>query len=281
MTNQGTCLCGSVRYEIDGSFESMLHCHCSICRKHHGAAFATYVTAPIARLRWQTADARLGRYASSDGGERRFCETCGSVAPSLVPELGLAYCPAANLLGELELRPQYHMFVGSKAPWYEITDDLPQYDAFPPEQSNAEPVHTPRLTTANATTGSCLCGAVMFEIDGPPKRMLHCHCSRCRRSRSAAHASNLVYDAANFRFTAGVENVREYKLPEAERFTVGFCKICGGATPRVPRSDVAYVAAGILDGDPGRCPSEHIFVGSKASWYEITDELPQYERGSA
>lgn len=276
MSIHGTCLCGSVRYALDGPFDSMLHCHCSICRKHHGAAFATFVTLSIDQLHWLTPEADVARYRSSDGAERRFCPTCGSIAPSLVPELGLAFCPAGNLQGELALRPQYHMFVGSKAPWYEITDSLPQHRAFPPAWGGTETTRVPRAAT-DTLSGSCLCGAITFEVTGTPFRMVNCHCSRCRRSRSAAHATNLAYDAASFRYTSGAQHMREYKLPESDRFVAGFCALCGGGSPRTPRKNIAVIAAALFDRDPGVRASAHIFVGSKASWFEITDPLPQHE----
>ena len=272
----GTCLCGAVRYEVEGPFDPMMHCHCSMCRKHHGSAFATFVSAPLASFRWVAGEEQIATYASSEQGVRRFCPTCGSVAPTLVPEIDRAICPAGNLVGDLPVRPQYHVFVGSKAPWFQITDELPQYAEYPPEFGASGVARAPRVTKPGVVTGSCLCGAVTYEVSGQPKRMLNCHCWRCRRSRSAAHATNLAHDVAEFAFTSGAENVRPYKVPEAQRFTIAFCKQCGSATPCAP-SSIAIVPAGTLDNDPGARASDHIFVGSKASWFTITDQLPQWE----
>ena len=85
MAIQGSCLCGTVRYEVDGPFTAMLSCHCSMCRKHHGAPFATYATAALAGFRWTNGEHALGHYAASPNYSRSFCTTCGAVAPSPLP----------------------------------------------------------------------------------------------------------------------------------------------------------------------------------------------------
>ena len=118
---QGVCLCGRVQYEFTAPFQMMLHCHCSMCRKHHGAAFATFVSAPLAAFRWIAGEKEIGRYQSSAQGGRAYCTHCGSIAPVLMPEAGFAIAPAGNLEGDPGIRPRGHMFVGSKAPWYEST----------------------------------------------------------------------------------------------------------------------------------------------------------------
>jgi hypothetical protein len=128
-----------------------------------------------------------------------------------------------------------------------------------------------------ATHGSCLCGAVTFSVSGTPSRWLQCHCSRCRRGRSAAHGCNGFYPLAQFAWLSGQELVRKYRLPEADRFAVCFCTRCGGGTP-VERDNVAFVLVpmGLLDADPGQHPQAHIHVASKAAWYTIDDDLPQF-----
>jgi hypothetical protein len=274
---QGRCLCGSVRYEIDGPFSTMLHCHCSMCRKHHGAAFATFVAAPLSGFRHTAGEASIARYESSPGFHRSFCKVCGSVAPEGLPAMGLVVGPAGNLEGELGIEPQMHMFTGSKAPWYEITDDLPQYEAYPP-QFGMTAASRPKVETAgDAVQGSCLCGDVAYAITGAPLRMYYCHCSRCRRSRSAAHAANVFYPAEGFRWLRGAGQVQDYRLPEARRFGSAFCGRCGSAVPRfaVERGGVV-VPAGSLDNDPGMRATAHLFVASKASWERITDGIPQF-----
>lgn len=274
---QGTCLCASVRYEIDGPASFMAHCHCSMCRKHHGSLFATFTGAPLSGFRWLAGESAVRTFASSPNGRRSFCSVCGSVAPSLLPEIGLAICPAGNLDAHLGMKPQSHLFVGSKAPWHTITDDLPQHEKCPPGYEAPDIVRPAAQSKDGITSGSCLCGDVAFEIEGSPLRVMNCHCSRCRRARSAAHATNLFYPSARIRWTRGQTEVVDYRLPEARYFATAFCRRCGGELPRVSTErELAVVPAGSLDTDPGAQPLAHIFVGSKASWFDITDRLPQF-----
>src|SRR3990172_913647 len=144
---KGRCLCGALNYELDGPYSAMIHCHCSMCRKHHGTGFATFVVAPIAGLRWISGQDRLALYRSSPKGVRTFCSACGSAGPSTLPEHGIAAVPAPRLGGDLGIKPQGHIFVGSKAPWDAITDALPQFDAYPPGfgvEGVPRPAVTPR-----------------------------------------------------------------------------------------------------------------------------------------
>lgn len=274
---EGACLCGTVRYEIDGPFSWMAHCHCSMCRKHHGSLFATFVGAASDRFRWVAGEEALTTYASSSDGRRSFCSVCGSVAPIVLPQFELAIAPAGNLRGDLGLKPDSHIFVGSKAPWYTITDDLPQHEKYPPGFPAPEVTRPIVESKEGFVLGSCLCGDVAFEIEGTPSRVMNCHCSRCRRARSAAHTTNVFYKAEQFRWTRGEDQVADYRLPGARFFATAFCERCGGELPRVsPERGVVVVPAGSLDSDPGMQPLAHIFVGSKAVWFDITDRLPQF-----
>src|SRR5262245_28722026 len=93
----GSCLCGSVRYEVAGPFDFMAHCHCSMCRKHHGAMFSTFVSAPLAGFRFLSGEDRIDVYPSSEHGRRPFCRSCGSVVPIRMDAMGVAIIPAGNL----------------------------------------------------------------------------------------------------------------------------------------------------------------------------------------
>lgn len=274
---EGRCLCGTVRYEIDGPFSRMLHCHCSMCRKHHGSPFATWVVAPLAGFRFTAGESSVQRYASSPGFRRSFCGKCGSVVPDSIESAGIVICPAGNLDGDLDIAPSFHMFVGSKAPWYEITDDLPQFDEYPPELGMPATERPAAATSGTDVQGSCLCGDVAFAISGRPRMMFYCHCSRCRLARSAAHASNVFYKADGFRWLRGAELVQTYHLPGAKFFGTAFCQRCGSSLPRVSvERDSAVVPAGCLDNDPGIRVQAHIYVGSKANWDRISDAVPQF-----
>jgi predicted nicotinamide N-methyase len=102
---------------------------------------------------------------------------------------------------------------------------------------------------------------VAYEIEGDLEMIRNCHCSRCRKARSAAHASNLFPDPKGFRWTEGEELLESFKLPEAKRFTSCFCRVCGSSLPRVGPGYVV-VPAGTLDDDPGVREGLHIFCGS-------------------
>jgi hypothetical protein len=276
MATQGSCLCGTMKYEIDGPFFMMMNCHCSMCRKHHGAPFATFAAASKDGFRWISGEDHLGYYASSENGKRSFCTTCGSVAPLIMGDM--AVVPVGTLEGDPGIRIQAHMFVGSKAPWHTIEDDLPQHEEYPPEFAGAKSVPRPTVTAKPGTThGSCLCGEVAYEISGPPMLMYQCHCTRCRKARGAVHGANLFYKLDTFRWTRGESQVVDYQLPSAKRFGAAFCRTCGGSTPRVSvERGAVVVPAGALDTDPGMRPMAHIFVASKAPWFEITDSIPQF-----
>jgi hypothetical protein len=272
----GQCLCGAVRYEVDGPFTLMMNCHCSMCRKRHGAAFSTFAMAPIAGFRWVSGEDSIAKYTTPAGGAE-FCRVCGSITPLLMHSMGSVVCPAGNLDGELGIKPQAHIFTGSKAPWYDITDSLPQHKEYPPEFGMSgvdRPTVEPK---PGVIQGSCLCGEVAFEIEGVPERLMYCHCSRCRRARSAAHGANLFFKTEQLRWVRGESLVKTFKDPGARFFTVAFCEQCGGGAPRSNREfKTAYVPAGALDTDPGIKPLARIFVASKASWVDITDCVPQF-----
>ncbi len=274
---RGICLCGTVQYELTEPLQMMMHCHCSMCRKHHGASFATFAAAPLAGFKWLGGEDAVAKYQSSEQGSRSYCRHCGSVTPMLIPDAGLAIVPAGNLEGDPGIRPVAHIFVGSKAPWYEITDTLPQHAANPPEFGGGMGIHRPHVEQRSGIAdGSCLCGDVAYEL-GNPIRMYHCHCWRCRRARSSAHATNLFTKLEDFQFTRGQELVTEYKVPDAKFFAVAFCSNCGGGVPRISRErGLASVPAGSLDTDPGIRPQAHIYVASKAPWFEITGDIAQY-----
>ena len=219
---QGTCLCGTLKYEITQPFNFMAHCHCSRCRRHHGAPFATYVGAPLAAFSWISGEDNVAEYPSAEGGTRRFCRTCGSVAPMLIEQMGMAMLTAGNIIEDTVIRPQFHIFVGSKAPWYDITDDLPQHEANPPEFGGGTGIpHEAIGERDGRAVGSCLCGDVEYTI-GEPIRMYNCHCSRCRRARSAAHTTNLFTTLDGFEFTKGEDQVTDFHLPGAQYFGVAF-----------------------------------------------------------
>jgi|SRR5579884_356697 len=134
----GSCFCRGIRYEVAGPLHGVVHCHCSTCRKAQGAAFRTRAGVRRSDFRWVQGEELLSGYESSPGNRRTFCRVCGSPLASFFADhpawVGLA-------LGTLDddpgVRPAAHVFVGSKAPWYAIADDLPQYEAMPPTRGDS------------------------------------------------------------------------------------------------------------------------------------------------
>lgn len=127
---RGRCLCGAVRYEVKRFASHMAHCHCSMCRKFHGAAFATYGEVDASDFNWLQGEDELKSYVADNGTTRRFCAHCGSSMTFRSPghpdnriEIALG-----TLDSNLDASPDAHIFVGSKASWSEIYDSLPQYE---------------------------------------------------------------------------------------------------------------------------------------------------------
>jgi hypothetical protein len=273
---RSSCLCGDVSWSVDATPQFLSHCHCSRCRKQHGVGFATYAMTPAASFRIE-GPGRVVGWESSPGFSRHHCGRCGSSVPG-EPQGPFVFLPAGNFDADPGIRPVAHIFVASKAPWYEIPDALPRFDAFPPGVDAAVLTDRPREPAPpGVVRGSCNCGAVAFEIQGEPILCRNCHCQRCRKARSAAHASNLGVRVSQLRFTRGEDRLVFYKVPDARFFAQVFCGTCGSKLPRVdPSRDLVVVPLGSLDDDPGVRPREHIFVASKAPWFEIVDALPQY-----
>jgi hypothetical protein len=129
----GKCECGRVQYEVAAGITDFSHCHCSQCRRLHGAAFASFGTVLRNKFRYVSGEPDLKIYASSEAIDRVFCGNCGSnILADFKPEPEVLYITMGTVLGDPKLPPGYHLFVGSKAPWYDICDDLPQYDVWPP-----------------------------------------------------------------------------------------------------------------------------------------------------
>jgi hypothetical protein len=124
----GGCLCGAVRYEVRGPFLRAGHCHCSRCRKHSGGAVSTQGRVRREHFVLLRGAERVRNYRQAGHASKAFCEVCGSSlfggswpdGPEVSIRLG-------TLDGDPGIRPQYRTFVDSRAPWDEITDDLPRF----------------------------------------------------------------------------------------------------------------------------------------------------------
>ena len=133
MSISGSCLCGDIGYEISGELTSVGHCHCTMCRQQSGGAFGTTGFVDADEFHWSKGEELLSRYESSPGVFRIFCKACGSNL-GVIEKGQVTMISLGTVSGDPGVRPTDHIFVGSKAPWYEITDKLPQYDEFPPTE---------------------------------------------------------------------------------------------------------------------------------------------------
>ena len=131
---KGHCECNSVSYEADCEILEFSHCHCSQCRRLHGAAFATFASVETDKFRYLSGEEEIKQYASSDDLKRVFCGNCSSnILVSLNDFPEILYLSMGAIDGNPTHPEAYHIYVGSKAPWHEITDDFMQYDEAPPE----------------------------------------------------------------------------------------------------------------------------------------------------
>ena len=126
-TVPGRCFCGAVQFEVGLPTVFCGHCHCSMCRRAHGAGYVTWVVVPYERFRLLAGEERLVRYRSSDHGTRSFCATCGSTLfcestrhPDVIDVV------LANLEGEIDRRPEVHLFFDDRALWVHVADGLPR-----------------------------------------------------------------------------------------------------------------------------------------------------------
>ncbi|MGI9205894.1 MAG: GFA family protein [Woeseiaceae bacterium] len=130
----GHCECGRVQFEVASGIEDFSHCHCSQCRRLHGAAYATFAGVPRDKFRYVVGENDTKIYASSDTHDRVFCSVCGSnIMVALDEEPDVLYLSMSALEGNPPRPPGYHIYVGSKAPWHDINDNLKQYDESSPE----------------------------------------------------------------------------------------------------------------------------------------------------
>jgi hypothetical protein len=129
-TLAGGCDCGAVRYTVADEFEYASNCHCSRCRASTGTAFKSFAGIPRAKLELTRGGDRLMIVGEPDANHTR-CAECGSLLYSVVRDGAYVHVAMGSLGDAPSIRPQNHIFAGSKAPWFEITDDLPQFDGYP------------------------------------------------------------------------------------------------------------------------------------------------------
>ena len=127
----GTCFCGAVRYEVADEFVYAANCHCSNCRRTTGSAFKPFAGIERGKFRLTAGDDSLLIYGDASGHDAH-CRQCGSLLYSLVRDGAYVHIAMGTLVDDPSIRPTAHIFVGSKAKWFTINDDLPQYHGHVP-----------------------------------------------------------------------------------------------------------------------------------------------------
>jgi hypothetical protein len=125
----GRCECGAVEYRVADEFRYSMNCHCSNCRAATGSAFKAMAGIERDKLEITDGADTLLIWGEEDANHTR-CGVCGSLLYSVVRDGEYVHVALGSLRDEPGIRPTEHIFVGSKAPWFEITDDLPQNDEY-------------------------------------------------------------------------------------------------------------------------------------------------------
>lgn len=122
----GSCLCGAVRFEVEGDFEKFFLCHCEHCRKDIGSAHAANLFSSVARLRWIAGEDETTLFTlPSTRHSKCFCSVCRSALPTLQMEGQMLFLPAGSLNSEVLLRPDAHLFGSSRANWDKELEKIP------------------------------------------------------------------------------------------------------------------------------------------------------------
>ena len=275
----GSCLCGDIAWQVDGPLTSIMHCHCSMCRKFHGSTYASFAMADPKDFQWIRGEDKAAEFASSDAVTREYCPRCGSAVASTPEGAPFAFMPLGNVAEDPDASSSTHIFVDSKAPWCQVPDGVTAHAGAPPEFGGGNGLEREDRSgrSPGKTAGSCLCGAVRYAYSGEPTRMVNCHCSRCRRQLSAAFGTFIAVPHAAFEWVSGDDQIVNYKMPDAEFKGSAFCGTCGSQVPRRRDDTSTQIPVGSLDDDPGAKPAANIFVGSKAAWARLDDGVTNHE----
>ncbi|MCW9014065.1 MAG: GFA family protein [Gammaproteobacteria bacterium] len=132
---KGSCLCGKVTFEIHEQIKNIVYCHCSLCRKAQGSAFAANGNVSRDGFSFKSGQQALTEYQASPGHSKFFCKHCGSPimsTNSATPDK--IRVRLGTIESDIKERPMAHIFASSKANWENICDDLPQYEFYEPER---------------------------------------------------------------------------------------------------------------------------------------------------
>ncbi len=130
--HKGSCLCGSVAFQISGDFESFFLCHCKHCQKDTGSAHAANLFSSTARITWLSGEGLVKTFNLQNSRHiKSFCSICGSAMPNLQMEGSLLVVPAGSLDKDFSMRPTAHIFSSSKAKWDVDLDKVDKFEKLP------------------------------------------------------------------------------------------------------------------------------------------------------
>ncbi|AYF44130.1 aldehyde-activating protein [Halobacteriovorax sp. BALOs_7] len=130
--NAGSCLCGNIKFELEGSFESFFLCHCKYCQKDTGSAHAANLFTTNSKLSWLSGEDLVKTFNLPHTRHvKSFCTNCGSAVPSIQNNGDLIVVPAGSLDVPVSIKPNAHLFIGSKANWEDKLDELPSFEGLP------------------------------------------------------------------------------------------------------------------------------------------------------
>ncbi len=251
---EGGCLCGRVRYRVDGTLRETTLCHCTMCRRSSGAPVVTWTVADPAAFRW-TADGPVS-YPSSSGCVRTFCPVCGATltfTDSRRP--GDVDIATGSLDHPDTVSVESQIFGASRVPWCRVDPGIPF-------RRGDEPDHGGGLAPPGPTdehAGGCLCGDVRFTLRGKPVRATLCHCGTCRRLTGGPATAWGVWERSALDSLGGTA---PYGLsPDVVR---RFCSRCGAAVSFESEAEPDFVAISLalLDVPAAIPPTDQTFVAS-------------------
>lgn len=129
---RGRCYCGAVQLEVEDALVSAFYCHCSRCRQQTGSAFASIGCIEVEKFSIRSGEDALSRSEETPEGHAALCAFCHARIYAMVRQRRFVHIPLGILADVPSVLPSFHINVASKAPWYRITDDLPQHDVLPP-----------------------------------------------------------------------------------------------------------------------------------------------------
>lgn len=133
-TFSGSCLCGSVAYEISAKVLRFFHCHCQRCRKATGTGHATNIIIKPDKVSWIAGESLLTYYKVPEAKRfaTNFCSNCGSLMPRIAPDMSMGVIPAGTLDHDPGIRPEARIFDASRAEWSCDTSEIARHDTYPP-----------------------------------------------------------------------------------------------------------------------------------------------------